>query len=132
MSIIQWDDSLAIGHAVIDAQHKELFALTGWLYEKIMDGREPADLKILLMEVYKYTLFHFGEEEKLMHKGNYSGAHEHQLQHEEFIRVLDNVAAKARQADNTVEKEVLNWLVAWLVTHISLVDRKLAQCLELQ
>jgi hemerythrin len=129
MPVVQWDDSFIIGHDLIDSQHKRLFELTGNLYNSLA-AEEPLDIRMLLLELYKYTIFHFSEEEALMRKTNYPDLCKHVAEHNTFTDVLDKLAKKAKHDDISIEVDVLNWLVSWLVSHISMSDRKLVRCLK--
>lgn len=129
MPLVKWDDSFVIGHDVIDAQHKKLFDMTESLYISIVDG-DSVDIKSILLELYKYTIYHFNEEEALMRKMGYQDLSKHKSEHDAFIQDLDKIADKARHEDALVEVDALNWLVSWLVRHISMSDRNLVQCLK--
>lgn len=129
MSVIKWDDSLAIGHKGIDAQHQNLFDLVATLHEAIINENEQMDIKEILFDLYKYTSLHFNEEEALMRKTKYAHLNEHVAMHDEFVKTLDTLAVTARHGDIHIEKDVLNWLVSWLVNHISISDKKLFICL---
>jgi hemerythrin len=129
MPVINWDDSLAIGHREIDAQHQNLFALVAKLHEAIMNEEEQVGIKEILFDLYKYTSLHFNKEEALMRQTKYAHLNEHVAMHDEFVKTLDTLAVTARRGDIHIEKDVLNWLVSWLVNHISISDKKLFMCL---
>ena len=128
MSIIQWDGSLAIGHAVIDGQHRGLIEVINRLHTVYSCGNGD-DIRIVLLELYKYTLFHFGEEESLMAQIGYVESPSHKQEHERFIERLDALAVKAKAGDACINAELFNWLVAWLLDHISVTDRMLGAAL---
>ncbi|BAH74197.1 bacteriohemerythrin [Solidesulfovibrio magneticus] len=130
MSVIQWDNDLCIGHDLIDTQHKRLFELTTKLYDIALGSGDKANLKLLLLDLYKYTLFHFDEEEVLMRKHNFPHYNDHKHEHEKFVATLDALAIKAREDTSALDIEILNWLSSWLVTHISIKDKMIGQCLS--
>jgi hemerythrin len=129
MSILQWDGSLAIGNEKIDAQHKNLFELINNFHAACTAGGEQLDFKPTLMALYKYTTFHFSEEEALMNKTKYAFRKEHLQEHENFIRKLDELSGRARIDDSDICAEICTWLVGWLFQHISNTDKQLAACL---
>ncbi|QAZ66339.1 bacteriohemerythrin [Solidesulfovibrio carbinolicus] len=129
MSVIQWDNDLCIGHELIDTQHKRLFELTAKLYGIAVGSEDKANVKLLLLDLYKYTLFHFDEEEVLMRINNFLYYDDHRREHEKFVSTLDALALKAREDASVLDIEILNWLSSWLVTHISIKDKMLGQCL---
>lgn len=130
MSIIQWRNDLCIGHDLIDAQHKRLFELTAKLYNIAIGSDDKSNLKPLLLELYKYTLFHFDEEEMVMRNHKFPRYADHKLEHEQFVATLDALALKAREDTSALDIEILNWLSSWLVTHISIKDKMIGQCLS--
>lgn len=130
MSVIQWNNNLCIGHDLIDTQHKRLFELTAKLYEIAIGGDDKSKLKLLLLELYKYTLFHFDEEEMVMRNHNFPCYDDHKHEHEKFVETLDTLALKAREDTSALDIEILNWLSSWLVIHISIKDKMIGQCLS--
>ena len=128
MSLIQWDGSLAIGHAVIDGQHRSLVELINRLHTVYSCGN-GGDIRIVLLELYKYTLFHFGEEEALMAQIAYDESPLHKLEHERFVERLDALAVKAKAGDDCINAELFNWLIGWLLDHISVTDKRLGLAL---
>ncbi|MDQ7836228.1 MAG: bacteriohemerythrin [Humidesulfovibrio sp.] len=129
MPLFEWDGSLALGHELIDAQHKSLVELVDQLHGACLDGAEGSDPRSVLMALYKYTMFHFSEEERLMKQANYAEYAEHKAEHDTFVSKLDALAVQAKQGRADIGQETLKWLVAWLLNHISVVDKRLAACL---
>lgn len=129
MSIIEWDGTLAIGHAKIDEQHKSLVGLINRLHAAQANPAGQGDIKLILMELYKYTLYHFNEEETLMGQIAYAHRQAHMLEHQRFVDRLDVLAAKAKAGDAPIQGEVFNWLIAWLLDHISVTDKQLVAAL---
>jgi hemerythrin-like metal-binding protein len=129
MPVIQWNNDLCLGHDLIDAQHKRLFELTAKLYEIALGRDDKSNLKLLLLELYKYALFHFDEEERVMRKNSFPYYDDHKHEHEKFVATLDALALKAREDTSALDIEILNWLSSWLVTHISIKDKMIGQCL---
>lgn len=127
--LLEWDGSLEIGHALIDAQHKSLVDLINRLHAGRATGMEEEGLRLVLMDLYKYTLFHFGQEESLMRQAGYPELAGHKAEHDAFVARLDQLAARARAGDEHLGADTFNWLVGWLLDHISLRDRKLSACL---
>ena len=127
--LIEWDGSLDIGHELIDAQHRSLVDIINRLHMDRLSGAGREHIRAVLMDLYKYTLFHFGEEEGIMRAACYPAAVEHKAEHEAFIARLDTLASRLKTGDEQVAADTFNWLVGWLLDHITLMDRKLAVCL---
>ena len=130
MSIIQWDSSVEIGHEKIDEQHKALVEIINRLHAVCAVKSAQCDFKPTMMELYKYTMYHFTEEKLLMSKANYALRPMHKLEHDKFVQQLDILAEKAK-AGSCIGTETFTWLVGWLLDHISVTDKKLADCLKI-
>lgn len=116
----EWEKRYEIGVPKIDDQHKHLFKLAKDLEEDL----SSAHIKQIIMELYKYTRFHFDTEEKLMADINYPEMSEHVKLHEDLIETLNKVSRQdfdERLSVTTLRMFVYNWLVE----HIMNVDQKL-------
>ncbi len=84
------------------------------------------------MELYRYTSYHFGAEESLMCDIPFKMRFEHKAEHQKFIETLDMVTEKANAGNTEVGTETFNWLVGWLLEHISVTDKQLVAHLPRQ
>jgi len=116
----EWDESMAIGHTLIDAQHKWLFALAK---EALQPDVEKA--RGVILKLYRYTQVHFAKEEAMMKEADYPLLPEHVEQHE-FL--LDKVCAMSESmtTDPSVLEELPALLARWLKDHIHCYDRACA------
>lgn len=130
MTIVKWDERLSMGHDIIDRQHKNLIGIIGQLHESLLEPSVEDHTKLIILQLYRYATYHFGEEESLMRSALYKESESHQEQHNEFIKKLDTLSIKSKAGDTSTVTELLSMLVAWLVHHISVEDRKLAACLK--
>jgi hemerythrin len=123
-----WNASLAVGHPVIDAQHRELFARADDLLDAMMQGRAAAEMEQLVAFLRDYCRDHFATEEKLMAATRYPQATSHAIQHREFERqfkeLLDLMGP--RGATSLVVLGTKDLIGGWLVNHVGTVDVKLA------
>ncbi|MBU1042359.1 MAG: bacteriohemerythrin [Proteobacteria bacterium] len=129
MPLFEWDGSLAIGHEAIDTQHKNLVVFVNQLHEACKNETGGSDSRSVLMSLYKYTMFHFSEEERLMKQANYAEYAAHKAEHDSFVGTLDALAEKFRHGQADIGKETFRWLVSWLIDHISVMDKRLVACL---
>jgi len=120
-----------IGVSHIDEQHTKLFELTDKVYMLLKD-----DLSIdkydkiveLLAELKEYTIFHFRSEEEYMESINYKRLFTQKIEHENFIKVLENMdynTLDAEQDESLVK--ILNFLNDWLVEHILKTDKLIVE-----
>lgn len=126
-----WSESLAVGHATIDAQHRALFAHADRLLEAMRERRAPAEVEALLGFLRDYCREHFAVEEGLMAAQVYPQREAHLAQHRDFRRrfaaLEEQVAAKG--VTPTVVLEVKDLVRGWLVNHVGTTDLALADFL---
>jgi hemerythrin len=116
----EWEKRYEIGVPEIDDQHKHLFRLAKDLEEDL----SSANIKQIIMELYKYTRFHFDTEEKLMASLNYPEMSAHVKLHEDLLETLNKVSRQ--DFDERLSVTTLRMFVyKWLVDHIMNVDQKL-------
>jgi hemerythrin len=130
--MIKWTPALAVGHAVIDGQHQELFRRLEALLTAMMKG-DKAEIVRLFDFLGSYVVEHFGAEERLMKEHNYPDYPTHKAAHERFVadytalkKSLDG-AGGAGGAALTIK--VQNWCGDWLKAHIAGTDQALASFL---
>lgn len=129
---VAWDESLSVGVAEIDDQHKELFRRFNTLLEACNQGKGRQEVQKLLLFLSDYIKTHFAAEEELQKRRNYPGYAAHKEQHESFIGKIDEFARQFNAEGATVSLVIqLNQtLVNWLIQHISKVDRALGEYVQ--
>jgi len=124
-----WNQSLAVGVADIDRQHKQLFERADALLASMKQGRPADEVRTLIDFLGDYCSRHFRSEESLMLAMRYERREEHQRAHAEFGRrfreILDIFAVKGPSLSVTVELQDL--ICTWLVKHIGAEDVALAK-----
>jgi len=128
MISLEWNDTLRVGHPLIDAQHQEIFARFDALLEGCNTGRAVASLQELFDFLHVYVREHFQVEEQLMQALEYPGREQHAGEHRDFTRRL--TALRSQLAAHGMTPEVLigtnKALIYWLTHHIRTVDTPLA------
>lgn len=132
---IAWSQTLATGSAEIDTEHKELFQRINRLLaaqEKGLVGREETGRIVQFLS--EYVVFHFGHEESLMDRYEYSGSSGHKAQHVQFIRVFQRLKERMLTEGLTpgLQQETRDLVVDWLLNHIRYADRALGAYLRLK
>ena len=112
-NLILWSDDYAIGVDEVDQQHKYLFDLIN----EALQCDEKANLKLLLMRLYKYTREHFKAEEDLMKVIGYTQYEQHKEMHNQLIGKLNKKSEEAI-SDPTKRNELNGFLASWLISHI--------------
>jgi hemerythrin len=127
----EWDPTLALGHAEIDGQHKEIFRRYADLVEAMATGK-AAELEALFAFLGDYAVEHFEAEEREMARTAYPGANVHAAAHARFVRDYGELVALWRSNGPThgVAVKTSTWIGDWLRSHISGVDLALARYLR--
>jgi hemerythrin len=126
MEKLVWNESLSVGIALIDEQHKIWLDRFNALSAAIADhGAEP-QIAVTLNFLIEFTSFHAATEEKHMAAHNYPGLAEHHQQHAEIMTTLtDLVQDFEEEGPSPVLVDAINiFLGNWLIKHIQQVDRK--------
>jgi len=129
---IEWDDTLATGHQLIDTQHKELFSRVNKLLTACAEGHGREAVIGTLACLEDYTRKHFSAEEQEMRGARYPELETHRRAHLEFI-------ASVSELRNEVEKvgtgtylvvSTNRVVVDWLLSHVKKRDKAFAEWLR--
>ena len=123
---IDWSDTLSVGVAQMDDQHKELFKRISALLEGMLGGSGASDVPALLGFIAEYVEYHFADEEKLMKSRGYPKFEAHKQLHENFKAEFQSIAARITGEGLTASLLILlqDRVITWLVEHIGRVDRQ--------
>jgi hemerythrin len=128
---IVWDESFSVGNALLDAQHKQLFAILqradDCLEDDSANGR--ALFHSVLNDVCAYTKTHFRSEEDLLGQCGYPLLAEHKAEHFAFLEQITELTFVASQGV-TLKAELHRSLLRWLGQHILEADRQYIHCLQ--
>lgn len=130
MSLITWGPALAVGVKEIDDQHQKLIELVNQLNDAMRAGKGRDALNTVLTELVRYTVYHFGTEEKLMAQHKYELSVAHKAEHKKLIEDVSAFKAKFDAGNATISTELMTFLRDWLSKHILGTDKKFAQALN--
>ena len=126
IQLVQWDDSMSVGHQRIDDQHRILVDTINQLANAHIQNNHHA-VEMVIDEMLSYSSFHFSHEEKLMAESGFHGLDEHRQQHQHFIRWFehfrDDYVTYGRKA---LGEPILHFLRSWLSAHILQEDKQYA------
>ena len=94
MSLLQWNSTLQLGHAQIDAEHRRLVDLLNALYDAMQAGQGREVCGKILADLVDYTRVHFAAEERLMAQQGYAQTATHKARETFIVR---SVCALSRQ-----------------------------------
>jgi len=123
---IHWEKELELGYSLIDTQHRILVLLCRKLDIAIKSGASEQTLRWVIIELRKFTEFHFVSEENLMREIGYPAVDEHSLIHSELLSQLDMAVAKIAHHKEFPD-DMLFFLNKWLGYHVVHDDLKIAE-----
>jgi hemerythrin len=128
---VGWDPSLALGHAVVDAQHETLFFHAARFLRMVERGEVQDGGRELLGFFADYAQVHFRLEEDLMRSTGFPAEAEHALEHERFAARLGELSREVEAGASREALERLGLLLeAWLHDHVGVSDQRLGEHLR--
>lgn len=123
MTTTLWQDSFAVGNALIDRQHQQLFQaihdLDHALHLPQVDTEQVFQCLVFLLD---YTKTHFADEEQLMAECAYPDIEVHRTEHATLIRRLDELSHQisSYSAKDPLLGEALGEFLTgkWLQSHV--------------
>ncbi len=122
---------LESGNAIIDREHRELFAAVNRLMDACGMGKGRSALEPAVKFLLDYVNKHFAHEEELQKKYGYPGYAPHHTFHENYKRKLQEVAGAIPAAGPSVaDLAAINGQIGVLISHIRMEDKKLGAFLK--
>lgn len=126
---IRWSDKHTLGNPLIDTQHRMLMMLARKLDIAIKTGQSHQTIQRVILEVKKFTEFHFVSEQNLMHEIGFPEVDAHSKLHTALLIDLQVELSKMGHGTEYPE-DLLYTLNEWLVSHIEQEDSKIAAYVE--
>jgi hemerythrin-like metal-binding protein len=124
---LQWDESMALGIAEIDAQHQAIVEHFSRLSEAAQSGAGKELLEELTQFLVAYAGEHFTTEDQLMVKWLYPNIEEHRAEHKCFTLDAESFRDKveAEGASRELAITITGKLIRWIIQHIKKDDREM-------
>jgi hemerythrin len=124
---LQWDESMALGIAEIDAQHRAIVEHFSRLSEAAQSGAGKELLEELTQFLVAYAGEHFATEDLLMVKWLYPKIEEHRAEHKCFTMDAESFRDKveAEGATRELAITITGKLIRWIIQHIKKDDREM-------
>lgn len=123
----KWNESLSIGHPLLDSEHRRLVEMLNRLHHAVQAGFGDEMIEIILCDLSEYCSYHFEHEEREMIRNFYSDYSAHKAQHDKMIERLGQFVYKFEIRQEKISFEIIDFLRDWLTSHIQIEDRKLAR-----
>ena len=122
MTLLTWDEGLAVGIPSIDAQTRLLVESLNELHAAVMRGANRSQTGMFLRSFVTYVRGHFATEERIMARVNYPELPQHQALHRELLQGMEKHLARFERGESAISLETLNLLRDNLTQHIRKVD----------
>ena len=125
-----WNDNLETGHALIDADHRELFHQLNALKTSVQQGAGRERIVELIVVLQHYVLGHFAREEVHMARIACPAMQANCAAHREFALKLDRWLELLTMPGTPVSLllDVHRESIAWIEQHITHVDCRMRGC----
>ena len=124
-----WDDTLLVGVARIDHEHKVFFDLILSLSEVDDNVDNHSHVLDLLRELELYAQFHFCSEENIMKSVQYPDYETHASEHRSLLGKL-KTRIREFQTKSISLPAIVSFLWQWFSFHTTKVDMQLAQFIQ--
>lgn len=124
MALIDWKQKYSVKVKEMDTQHMKLIGMINNLYERMKKNPSIEIIAPLIQELLSYTKVHFATEEYYMKESDYPGYSEQREQHGEFLNKIMELQQKFEEGNIINSMEIIKFIKAWLVHHISNEDCK--------
>lgn len=130
--VYEWSSDLESGHAVIDGQHKALFAAVNRFAEAFQQGKGDDEIEKTLVFLIEYSEQHFHDEEEIQKQYAFPGYARHRRDHLDFKKKVQGFVEryKTEGSSTALLKEIHTAVGDWLLHHIRSDDFVLAAFLR--
>jgi hemerythrin len=132
MPLCAWTPKYSVKVKRFDEDHQHLFNILNQLNDGMQAGRGHSVLENVLMQLLRYSEWHFTAEEAVLRELHYPQLRAHTEQHRKFTAKMEDVAERYQTGSVGLSVEVLNFLKNWLSQHIDAEDKKYGPFLNSQ
>ena len=122
---LNWKTTFNSGHPLIDAQHRELFALANDMLEKSFSRRsDPEPFHKAFDSLLEHTIRHFSDEEQILSARGYAHLAEHAAEHRRIIELATQLHRRVRDNQDAPGELIDLMLSEVIAGHLLREDRK--------
>ncbi len=125
MDLLEWSDDIKTGIPSIDADHRDLLALTNTFLTAAEDQALMPQLAAILGKLIERSRTHFQAEERLLDQCSYPQLAAHQAEHAHLLTDIQQLHERFSQPeeDSRLTFETALYLQHWLLDHIIASDK---------
>ncbi len=128
--LMPWSSKFELSISEIDTHHKELVRLVNLLHKAMRMQKGSNEVSKILKDLAGYTVFHFGFEEELLKRYDYSEYDAHKKAHKDLVEKVLAFQEDFKNGKSTVTLDLMNFLTDWLKNHIMKTDMAYAPFLK--
>ncbi|WP_415226918.1 GGDEF domain-containing protein [Psychromonas sp.] len=133
MSSFRWDTYFVTGIENVDKQHFYLVGLINKFADLLAQNElQFDDIESVFQELKEYTVYHFRAEEKMMEDVGIDPRfyNQHITAHLDFLFEVTYMHDQMSAKNITLARQLLDFLIHWLVYHILGMDQNMARQVE--
>lgn len=133
--MIEWDDSLLLGLAKLDEEHKQILHRINTFIEAVdaPTGRHANQLQVhdAYRALERCIYQHLDHEERLLEAANFKGLAQHKASHEKLVSDLEDIWDRMLEDfEFQPDDAARQWLETWLFKHVRNEDFLFKDTLE--
>jgi hemerythrin-like metal-binding protein len=125
MTALEWDPKMAVGHDMVDSQHKGLIAMINDLSTADVASLPRSEISRMIRRFYDYTVEHFRTEESLMDHATYPYYFTQVSEHLSCSAQALEFHRKLLAGDSFDFSVFLEFIVHWFKEHTLGIDQTL-------
>ena len=126
---MNWQNNYNIGIASIDEQHQKLCCLITELEKSKVCQEYYHAMSKVIKDLVDYARVHFKDEEKVMSRIGYTYLDHHKILHKQLINQIVTILNDIKCGKTIECNDLYFFLKTWLVDHILIEDKKIADFL---
>jgi len=120
-----WKAAYETGHPRIDFEHRIFLDLILQIETDLFENAPPDQIERRIIELYKYTDFHFFSEESIMIDVAFPDIDAHRRNHELLLDELRGFSGSL-SVETLRKKDIVGFLIEWFSFHTAGEDIRLA------
>jgi len=121
-----WQDGFAIDDETVDQEHQHLLELANEVLSIEAPRENLKQLKEAINKLFRYTEYHFANEETVMEKVEYPGLEDHKALHKEILIKMSHMIKSCNDLDE-YSSMLKQFMSDWVITHIMQEDKDIGK-----
>jgi hemerythrin-like metal-binding protein len=133
--LLFWTRHLTVGVEEFDEDHRQLIKIINELefaVKSAVDGKvDTIEIEIALHRLENYSMYHCGEEERLLEATGYPDLDAHKLEHAHYREMLGDLKQRLLGSTDLAHAlDLIGFVYGWVTNHVNVTDKQYAQFLH--